>query len=261
MRKLSNEVALITGGGGGIGFEIANAMAKEGAKICLNDINEKALQQSVSKLIERYGEGSADYVVGSVSIKEEVDRMVDQVMEKFGKISILVNNAGGTLGTPIDVPFEDFSEENYDLLMDVNLKGTFLVSQAVVRKMKFNQRGKIINISSMGARTAAKDTLSNAAYTASKGGVSALTRILAAQLGSFGINVNAIAPGVIISGERMRNRIVDNPEVAAKMKGKIALENFGEPKDIANVAVFLATEDSRYMTGAILDVNGGGFMG
>lgn len=259
MGKLTNKVALVTGSSGGIGFEIAKALLQEGASVCLNDVNETRIEESVAELRKEYGEGSVTYVVGSVANKKDAVYMVEKTVEIFGKLSILVNNAGGGLNTPINVNFEDFAEEDYDLLVDVNLKGTFLVSQAAVKQMKLSNEGKIINISSMSGRTGNK--LSSVAYSASKGGVISFTRRLAYEVGKHGIHVNAIAPGLIISGERIKNLVYSNADTERNLKEELALDNFGEPKDIASVALFLASEESRYMTGTILDVNGGGYMG
>lgn len=257
MGKLDNKVALVTGSASGIGFEIARTMLQEGAKVCLNDVNEQNLKSAVDELRNEFGEGSVNYAVGSVADKTQAVNIVNQTVEIFGTISILVNNAGGGLNTPLKT-FEDFAEEDWDLLLDVNLKGTFLVSQAAVKIMKQNHYGRIINIASMSGRTGNK--LSSVAYSAAKGGVISFTKGLACEVGKSGINVNTIAPGLIISGERIRNLVYSNPEAEKNLKAELAVEDFGEPKDIANASVFLASEDAKYVTGVTLDVNGGGYM-
>lgn len=256
MGRLENKVALITGSAGGLGLEIATHMAKEGAKVILNDVNEELVKQSAMELQKEY---EADYVVGDVSKKDDVTRMFNQIIERFGKINILVNNAGGSLHTPRVL--EEIEEEHWDKVLNVNLKGTFLTSQAFVKHTKENAGGKIINMSSIGGRTASLVT--GVAYAAAKGGVINFSRRLAKEVGEYGINVNVIAPGLIISGERMRHLFYEenSEEQRRQTFSEIPLKSLGVKEDIANAAVFLASDESRYMTGAVLDVNGGRFMG
>ncbi|WP_209124158.1 SDR family NAD(P)-dependent oxidoreductase [Alkalihalobacillus sp. BA299] len=256
MGKLDNKIALITGGGGGLGHEIALSMAKEGAKIVLSDINEQSLKEVTSDLQKNY---EADYVVADVSNQADAKKMVDYVVEKFGQIDILVNNAGGSLNTPKYL--EDIKEEHWDRVLDVNLKGTFLASQAAVKQMREKGSGKIINMSSIGGRTASLVT--GAPYAAAKGGIISLTRRLANEVGAYGINVNAIAPGLIISGDRMHRVFYEESSEKEREKtlNDIPLKELGEKSDVANTAVFLASEESKYITGAVIDVNGGRFMG
>ncbi|WP_174732389.1 SDR family NAD(P)-dependent oxidoreductase [Mesobacillus harenae] len=256
MGKLDNKVALITGSAGGLGLEIAISLAKEGAKVVLNDVNEELVKKSAEELQKDF---EADYVLGDVSNKEDVNRMFGQIIERFGKINILVNNAGGSLHTPRAL--EEIEEEHWDKVLAVNLKGTFLTSQAFVQHTKDHGGGKIINMSSIGGRTAS--LITGVAYAAAKGGVISFTRRLAKEVGEYGINVNVIAPGLIISGERMHHVFYEeNSEEQRKQTfSEIPLKALGEKDDIAKTAVFLASDDSRYMTGAVLDVNGGRFMG
>ncbi|EWG09964.1 SDR family NAD(P)-dependent oxidoreductase [Cytobacillus firmus] len=256
MGRLQNKVALITGSAGGLGLEIAVHMAKEGAKVILNDVNEELVKESAAALEADY---EADYVVGDVSSKADVTRMFDQIIERHGQIDILVNNAGGSLHTPRIL--EEIEEEHWDKVLNVNLKGTFLTSQAFVKHTKSNGGGKIINMSSIGGRTAS--LITGVAYAAAKGGVINFSRRLAKEVGEFDINVNVIAPGLIISGERMRHLFYEenSEEQRQQTFSEIPLKTLGEKEDIANAAVFLASDESRYMTGAVLDVNGGRFMG
>jgi NAD(P)-dependent dehydrogenase (short-subunit alcohol dehydrogenase family) len=255
MGKLENKVALITGSAGGLGRSIAISLAKEGAKIILNDVNEQLVKQTVVELNKEY---EVDYVVGDVSNKVHVEEMFNKVINKFGQINILVNNAGGSLHTPREL--EAIQEDDWDKVLNVNLKGTFLTSQAAVQYMKENGGGKIINMSSIGGRTAS--LITGVAYAAAKGGVISFTKRLAKEVGPYAINVNAIAPGLIISGERMHHLFYEenSEEQRKRTFDEIPLNMLGETVDIANAAVFLASDDSKYITGSIIDVNGGRFM-
>lgn len=256
MGKLTGKVALVTGSAGGLGKDIAITLAKEGAKLVISDINEKLLEQSYLELKDDY---EMDYVVGDVSNQESVNKMVDYVVDTYEKIDILVNNAGGSLHTPKYL--DDIQENDWDKVLNVNLKGTFLVSQAAIKYMKQNKSGKIINLSSIGGRTASLVT--GAPYAAAKGGVIALTRRIANEVGNYGINVNAVAPGLIISGDRMHSMFYEQSteEEQEKTLNDIPLRKLGEIEDISNAVLFLSSDDSKYMTGAVLDVNGGRFMG
>jgi NAD(P)-dependent dehydrogenase (short-subunit alcohol dehydrogenase family) len=256
MGRLENKVALVTGSAGGLGLEIALSFAKEGATVVLNDVNEELVKASTDKWNDHY---KMDYVVGDVSNKEHVLDMFKRIAEQQGKIDILVNNAGGSLHTPREL--EAIQEEDWDKVLNVNLKGTFLTSQTAVSYMKENGSGKIINMSSIGGRTAS--LITGVAYAAAKGGVISFTRRLAKEVGVHGINVNAIAPGLIISGERMHHLFYEeNSEEQRKQTfSEIPLNTLGDKNDIANAAVFLASDESKYMTGAVMDVNGGRFMG
>lgn len=256
MGRLAEKVAFITGSAGGLGLDIAVHFLEEGAKVILNDINETLVKEAASQLQDQY---EVDYVVGDVSNKADVTRMFTEVLERFGRVDILVNNAGGSLHTPRAL--EEIEEEHWDRVLNVNLKGTFLMSQAFVQYTKEKGGGKIINMSSIGGRTASLVT--GVAYAAAKGGVLNFSRRLAKEVGEYGINVNVIAPGLIISGERMRHLFYEenSEEVRQQTLSEIPLKTLGEKSDIANAAVFLASDESRYMTGAVLDVNGGRFMG
>lgn len=256
MSKLNDKVAIVTGAAGGLGKEIAIKLVQEGAKVVISDINEQLLMETSANLIEDY---EINYFVADVSDKNNMDKLMEFVVEKYGRIDILVNNAGGSLHTPKYL--EDITENDWDKVLNVNLKGTFLASQSAIRHMKKNKNGKIINLSSIGGRTASLVT--GTPYAAAKGGIISMTRRLALEVGAHGINVNAIAPGLIISGDRMHNVFYkeSTEEEQRQTLDDIPLGKLGEISDISNAVIYLSSEDSKYMTGAILDINGGRFMG
>ncbi|MEH7225175.1 SDR family NAD(P)-dependent oxidoreductase [Bacillus sp. JJ1566] len=253
--KLEGKVSLITGAARGLGYIMALHMLREGASVVINDIDEDLVKEALTSLkkegYEAYG------FAADVTNKAQVKNMVNYVIETFGKIDVLVNNAGGALRTP--KRFEEITEEHWDLVLDVNLKGTFLVSQAVVSYMKENG-GSIINLSSIGGRTAS--IVTGVSYAAAKAGVVGFTRRLAKELGPFGIRVNAIAPGLVLSGERLQETWETMVEVEKEeVLDAIPLRRLGTIDEQAKVVSFLASDDSSYITGAVLDVNGGRFMG
>lgn len=249
--KLRDQVALVTGAGMGIGKVISSYLSGEGAKVAINDVDSD-LAKSVSQELERSGR-EAIPVHADISKSRQVISMVDQVIQAFGKIDILVNNAGVT--SPGLISIEELSEEEWDRVIDVNLKGTFLCSKAVIMPMKSRRYGRIINISSAAAKLGR--TISNektkAHYCASKAGVISLTKSLARELASSGITVNAIAPGAI---ETEMTGAYD----VEKACQEIPLKRFGKPEEVARAVLFLVSAESSYITGEILDINGGMIM-
>ncbi len=251
MGKLDKKVAIITGGGTGIGRTISLTFANEGAKVVVGSRNIANLAEVVKeiKLLRRQSLAIAT----DVGVKQQVENMVDQTMHEFGRIDILVNNAGILRATGI----MDTSEEVWDEVMDINLKGVFLCTQAVAKYMIKQQDGKIINIASISGRGGGLDD--GPSYCTSKAGVIQLTQNAAFELGPYGINVNCIAPGLIITpmvygGGRTRE------EVQAYLEGRksaTVLGRLGEPEDIAKVALFLASEDSSFISGQTIPVDGG----
>jgi NAD(P)-dependent dehydrogenase (short-subunit alcohol dehydrogenase family) len=182
---------------------------------------------------------------------------MEKVYKQYGRLDILVNLAGGSLFTPKNI--EEIKEEHWDTVINVNLKGTFFCCQAAVKYMKQNNYGKIINTTSIGGRTAS--IVTGVPYAAAKGGVISLTRRLALEVGKYGINVNAIAPGTVLSGERMINLWNELSEEQKKETvASIPLGRQSTAEEQASVVVFLASEDSSYIHGAIIDVNGGRLM-
>ena len=252
---LRDQVALITGAGGGLGTEFAKALAREGASVVLTDVSEAALAGTAQQMVD----AKADYAtfVLDVTNKAQVAETMAKTVAKYGKIDILLNNAGGSLFTPKKL--EEIEEQHWDLVLNVNLKGTFLCCQAALPYMIEKKRGKIINLSSIGGRTASLVT--GVPYAAAKGGVIALTRRLAKEVGGYGINVNAIAPGTVMSGQRMIDLWNElTPPQKDDVLNSIPLGRLSTAAEQASVVVFLASEMSSYLTGTVIDINGGRLM-
>lgn len=242
---LKNKVALVTGGSRGIGREIALELSKQGANIAISyGSNEKKAMEVIEELkangVEAVG------FKANVANEEDVTNLIKSVEESLGTIDILVNNAGITK----DNLLIRMSSNDWDEVMDVNLKGVFLCTKAVARSMMKKKYGKIINISSVVGVTG---NAGQGNYSASKAGVIGFTKSMAKELASRGIRVNAIAPGFIATDmtdvlkEEIKNEMIRN----------IPLNTFGQPKDIANAVVFLASENSDYITGQVIKVDGG----
>jgi len=249
--KLDNEIAWITGAARGIGFATAKLLAKEGARIIINDI--QPLDGAVSNLKEI---GPEIFPIrGDVTNAQEVKNMIDIIMRKFTKINILVNCAGGALKGPFSII--EMDENDWDRVVNLNLKGTFLCCKAVIPYMRQQKKGKIVNIASLAGRST---TERGPDYASAKAGVLGLTRQLAKTEGPFGIRVNAVSPGTILT-EMMAERFYKQPkEEQEKRIARTPLGRFGRPEEVANAILFLVSEDSSFVTGANIDVNGGRFM-
>ena len=244
--KLLNKVSLVTGAGRGIGEAIALTLAKEGSNVVICDLQALFLDKVKNK-IRAEGRQVMDFTI-NVSKSREIEKMVRSVLHKFGKIDILINNAAIH---PLRHSIEEISEEEWEEVLNVNLKGVFLLSKAVIGSMKKQRFGKIINIASGAGKTGG--TIAGAHYSASKAGVICFTKSLAKEVGSFRINVNAIAPG------RVNTKMI---KAASEEENEIfirqtPLGRLGTPQDIADAVLFLASEDSKFITGEIIDVNGG----
>jgi len=246
--QFKNKVAIVTGAKQGIGLGIALALAKEGCNVVISDIEKAGCDKAAAK-VKKLGV-KALAVACDVSKKSEVDNLVSQTIKAFGKVDILVNNAGIY---PF-VSFMDMKEADWDNVLAVNLKGTFLCSQACVNKMKAG--AKIVNISSVASLIGFEGLVH---YCASKGGINGMTRALALELAKKKINVNAVAPGAIETPGASQS---DQPKAAAEETRKqtisvIPLARMGQPEDIANAVVFLASDKADYITGQVLVVDGG----
>lgn len=247
--SFSGEVAIVTGGKRGIGREIALALAAAGAEVavCTRVVEDGGLDAVVEE-IKKLGRRSLG-IRADTSRKADVDHMVEKVMDEFGRIDILVNNAGAL----IKAPFLEMSEDVWDRHMDVNLKGYYLFSQSVAKKMVDRRKGCIINIAS---DLAFKAIPTLGAYCVSKAGIIMLTRVLAQELGQYGIRVNVIAPGMIRT-ELSRPNWSD-PTFLKHMEAITPLGRIGELSDIVGAALLLASDASSYISGSTILVNGGG---
>ena len=243
---LKGKTAIITGSGRGIGRAIALAMAEQGANIVVNDVNMESAGEVVAE-IEAMGR-QAIAVKADVTSEEQVKAMIETCINRFGKLDILVNNAGIIQTAPVT----EIDGKDWDRVMEVNLKGVFLCCKAALAPMKAQHGGKIINIASVAGKRGG-GLLGNSCYSASKGGVIAFTKSLARESGPFGINVNAITPA-FTDTEMTRSIAPDKKEFIIKM---LPLGRVGQPSDIAGAVCFLASSMSDYMTGEIMDVDGG----
>lgn len=253
MFSLKDKVALVTGARRGIGREIALALAEAGAKIIVTDIDEKECQ-TVVKEIEKLGsQGLAKKV--DVTNKKEVEEAVKTAVDKFGKLDILVNNAGIC---PFK-PFLELTEEDWDKVLDINLKGYFFCAQAAAKEMAKQKWGRIINIASVAMGQMGIGFPNIVHYVASKGGVTGMTEALAVELAPLGINVNAISPGVIET--KMAEPVISDPVAKEGILKRVPKGRVGQPQDIASAVVFLASEEADYLTGAVLVVDGGWLAG
>jgi len=243
--KLSNKVAIITGGVRGIGRETALLFAQEGASLAIVDVNEEGLNRISGELKEVGAKAIVSRV--DISKRAEVENFVNLVVEKMGSIDILVNNAAYVYANTL----LEFDEDEWDRVMAVGLKGYFLCSQAVAREMIKKGRGKIISMASIGGMIAMP---TGCAYTACKAGVIGLTKSMAMELGPLGINVNAISPGPTAT-ELLLSNITEEGKQARL--NRIPLGRLGKPEEIAKAALFLASEDSDFMAGHVLTVDGG----
>ena len=244
--RLEGQVAIITGAGQGIGRAIALTLAREGAAVAVNDINLE-LAKNVADEIKSQG-GRAEPVKADVSHKEEVITLVEKTLDNFKKIDILVNNAGTAKLTPT----VELTEAEWDSTTDVTLKGQFLCSQAVAKHMIRQKRGKIVNIASLAAHIGTPSLL---AYSASKGGVTQLTKVLAVEWGKHNITVNAVSPGLTMT-ELVKAVFKDRPEFTEGIE-RIPLKRLAEPEDIANAVLFFVSTEADYVTGQVLAVDGG----
>jgi NAD(P)-dependent dehydrogenase (short-subunit alcohol dehydrogenase family) len=248
---LQDKVALITGGGNGIGRATALRFAKEGARVVISDLDEENLEKTRQDIKAAGGEVVA--VLGNVTQRQDVQQMVDTAVEQFGKLDILINNAGvnrDALTTRIkDGEARFMSDDKWDLVLDVNLKGTWLCSQLAAVPMIKQKYGRIVNTSSIGAL----GNIGQANYAASKAGVIGLTKTLALEWARFNIAVNCVAPGA--TKTRMTAGIPD--KIMEVLLAKIPFRRLAEPEEIAAAHLFLASDQASYITGQVLFVDGG----
>ena len=243
MSLLTGQTAVITGGAQGLGFAIAERFVAEGARVVLGDVNLEATQAAAEKL---GGDDVAVAVSCNVTRADEVQNLIQTAIDRFGALDIMVNNAGITR----DATMRKMTEEQFDQVIDVHLKGTWNGTRLAAAIMRENKRGAIINMSSVSGKVG---MIGQTNYSAAKAGIVGMTKAAAKELAHLGVRVNAIAPGLIRSAmtEAMPQRIWDS-KVAEVPMGRA-----GEPSEVASVALFLASDLSSYMTGTVMEITGG----
>ncbi len=245
--KLKDKIALVTGSSRGIGRAVALAYAKEGAKVVVNyTSNEKAAKEVVQAIEKMASQAIA--VKADVAKKAETERLVQAGIDQFGRIDILVNNAG--FGRP--AMMLKMEEEQWDQVIDIHLKGAFLCSQAAGRHMKEQKSGKIINVSSVAGLVG---TVGQINYSAAKGGVLSMTKSMARELARYNVCVNVISLGIVATD--MSEKIRTDEKLSEIYMNRILLKRFAEPEDISPAFVFFASDESNYITGQLLCVDGG----
>ena len=243
--RLKDKVAVITGGSRGIGFATVERFLQEGATVILTASSQSSADQAVAKLKEKYPQASVAGISPELTSLNSVQAAFRNVVDRYGRLDILVNNAGVSESTPL----LDYTEETYDRVMDLNVKGVFNAARAAAEHMARQGEGVILNTASMVSLTGQP---SGFAYPASKFAVNGLTVSLARELGPKGIRVNAVAPG--ITETDMMTAVPR--EVIEPMIARIPLRRLGQPEDIANAFVFLASQEASYITGGVLSVDG-----
>lgn len=246
--KLQGKVAMVTGSGQGIGRAIAVRLAREGARVVVEDREDDAMARATLDMVREAGSDGC-VIAGDIAKARADRRVIEEAVAAMGRLDILVNNAG----VERRADFWDVSEADYDLVMDVNLRGVFFTTQAFVRHLREQQRGgTVINISSVHEELPFPHF---ASYAASKGGVKMLMRDLAVELAPLGIRVNNIAPGAVKTP--INAALMAKPDKLKALLANIPLKRLGTPEDVANAAAFLASDESAYVTGTTLYVDGG----
>lgn len=251
MTNTPNRVAIVTGGAAGIGAAISRALARDGANIAIWDRNVDATGGIVDE-IQAMGRKAVVCQV-DVSKRAEIDAAVKTVRDQLGPVDILVNNAG----VSPEKDFVDITEEDWDAVMNINLKGMFFCTQAVIDDMLTAKWGRIVNISSSSAQSGSVRMVH---YVATKGGVIGFTKALAREMAPFGITVNNVPPGSVYTAGLQSVEARFTQGLDAWVKSNIPVQRVGQPEDIANAVAFLASDASGYITGHTLDVNGGRYM-
>lgn len=247
---LSGRKAIVTGGSRGIGRSLALGLARAGAEICVVSRERNAATAAIVRDLHSLGRQQSFFVAGDVSNRQAIDAAIETITGRWGSVDILVNSAGMSQG----VAAEDMSESDWDRIMNVNLKGLFFCTQAVARQMIAQRRGAIINVGSISGFIAPRP---QACYNASKAAVHMLTKSLAVEWARFGIRVNCIAPGFIRTDMTLPS-ITNFPDKVAKYMIEPSVQKrIGEPDELAGAAIFLASDEAAFMTGAIITIDGG----
>lgn len=247
---LKEKVALVTGGARGLGYAIAALLGAHGARVVISDLDGEGVAAAAATL--REAGVTAVPVTGNVALVPDVERMVKAAIDAFGRLDILVNNAGGSAHTPLRL--EDVSEEDFDRVMNWNVRGTFFCTKVALPHLKV-RGGVVVNMASISGRAGSE--LLSPQYSASKAAIIGMTRSLAKHLGPHNIRVNVIAPGFIRTGARAE--AIWQTRNEQEVLKHVALRRRGEADDIAEAALYLVTDASKYVTGAVIDVNGGFF--
>jgi len=250
---LKDKVAIITGARRGMGKSHALKLAGAGAKVMVSDISEEECQAVVKEIKKNGGEAMA--VKCDVTKKDEIENMVSRAVKEWGKIDILVNNAGICQFKP----FIDLTEEEWSRTLDINLKGEFLCAQAAAKEMIKQKSGAIVNIASVVMGQIGKGMAGLAHYSASKGGIAALTKTLALELAPYNIRVNAISPGAIDTP--MAASTKDDPKILEQTLAVIPLHRMGKAEEVSNLVLFLVSDASSYITGSTIIIDGGWMAG
>jgi 3-oxoacyl-[acyl-carrier protein] reductase len=253
MLNLKNKIAIVTGARRGMGRTHALVLAQAGAKVVVSDISSEDCEKVVKEIEKEKGEALA--VKCDVSKKGEVDELIKKTIDKWGKIDILVNNAGICQFKP----FLDLTEEEWERTININLKGYFLCAQAAAKEMAKQKKGAIVNIASIAMGQVGVGFLNLAHYSASKGGIVGMTETLALELAPYNIRVNAVAPGMIDTP--MVDAVMQDPKTAEATLAQVPLHRAGKPEEVSNLVLFLASDESSYMTGSTVVVDGGWLAG
>jgi 3-oxoacyl-[acyl-carrier protein] reductase len=245
--RLKGKIALITGSSRGVGRAVALSFAKEGAKVMVNYTSNERAANEVAEAINQLG-SQAIVVRADVAKREEADSLVQAAINEFGRLDILVNNAGSTRPAMM----LKMTEEQWDEVVDIHLKGAFLCSQAAGRQMKEQNSGKIINVTSVAGLVG---TVGQINYSAAKGGIISMTKSIARELARYNVCANVISIGILAMG--MSEKITTDEKFKEVYMNRILLKRFGTPDDVSPAFVFLASDESSYITGQILCVDGG----